>query len=291
MQLKPSELVLNDDGSIYHLNLKPHQIADTIITVGDPNRVERVSQHFDTIEHKVEKREFHTHTGTYKGKQLTVISTGIGTDNIDIVLNELDALANVDLEKRSVKDTLKSLNIIRLGTSGSLQKDIPVDSVLVSDYGLGLDGLIHYYGHKGVMDEELAENFADACKIDTLLPMPYAVSAGNKLIEHFEENNLRHGITLTNVGFYGPQGRTLRLETRDSTLNDRIRDFEYKGNKVTNFEMETSAIYGLSQLMGHQALSLNAIIANRETGDFSKNPGKTIDDLIEFALNKLANLS
>ncbi|WP_228851500.1 nucleoside phosphorylase [Aegicerativicinus sediminis] len=290
MPLKPSELILNKDGSIYHLNLLPHQISDTIITVGDPQRVSRVSKHFDQIEHRVEKREFITHTGVYKGKRLSVISTGIGTDNIDIVLNELDALANINLKSRLVNEDLKALNIIRVGTSGALQSDIPVDSLVISSHGIGMDGLIHFYGHHGQMDEVLSNHFADTCNIDTLHPMPYAAEVDEKLFKHFKSKEVLSGMTLTNVGFYGPQGRSLRLKLSDESLNERITNFNYNGLKVTNFEMETSAIYGLSKLLGHKAISLNAIIANRITGDFSKKAGKTMNRLIEYTLKKIVNL-
>lgn len=290
MKIKESELILNADGSIYHLNLKPNDIADTIITVGDPDRVHVVSQFFDTIVFETQKREFKTHTGFYKGKKISVISTGIGVDNIDIVMNELDALVNIDLEKREVKEKLNSLNIIRIGTSGGLQDFVELDKFVMSKAGLGFDGLIHHYANN-VVQNEATKSLIEHMKLSNSHPQPYIVECSDSLAEKFEEEiQVTSGITSTNIGFYGPQGRKLRLELTDTSFLDRLTEFQYHDYKVTNLEMETSAIYALAKMLGHNALSLNAIVANRSTGEFSKNSKGVIEDLIKFTLNKLVNL-
>ncbi len=285
MRMAESELILHPDGSIYHLQLHPGDIADTIITVGDQDRVDQISQHFDTIELKVQHREFKTHTGTLNGKRLTVISTGIGPDNIDIVCNELDALVNIDFSSRQPKEVLTSLNIIRVGTSGSLQPNIPVDSFVRSDIGVGFDNLLYYYGH---LEEIRLSDFSDAFMKHTqwnlLNAVPYAVSADEELRKLFSSDLFIPGITATQVGFYGPQGRVLRLGLKDPKLNEKLATFTYHSQKITNMEMETAAIYGMSRLMGHKALSLNAILANRSNGTFSKDPQKAIEKLIEHTL-------
>ncbi len=285
--LEASELILNADNSIYHLNLLPEDIADTIIVVGDQNRVAQVSKHFDIIELKKEKREFVTHTGKLNGKRLTVLSTGIGTDNIDIVLNELDALANIDFKTRKIKKQFKQLKIIRVGTSGAVQKDIPVDSYVLSDYALGFDGVLHFYEHEGLCDDEFSKAFVKHTNWSDKKPWPYLVQCDTALRETLASNRIRYGVTGTNSGFYGPQGRKLRLNLQDDTLNDKMTSFQYKDLKITNLEMESSAIYGLSKLLGHQAVSLNCIIANRVLGEFSENPRKTINGLIKYTLDKL----
>ena len=290
MTLAPSEFILNEDGSIYHLHLQPHQIAQTIITVGDPDRVDTVTQHFDSIECSVQKREFKTTTGVYQGKRITVISTGIGTDNIDIVLNELDALVNIDFKTRMLKPEHTALQIIRLGTSGSIQKDIPVDAVLLSEKALGFDALLHFYQSKTVRDQDLEQAFVTHTNWNQEKSIPYAVSANASLLKHFKTEAHYTGITATNVGFYGPQGRQLRLKTEDSALNNKLETFEHKGERITNLEMETSGIYGLSTLLGHQALSINAILANRATGVFSKNPANTVNQMILAAFDRIALL-
>ncbi|UBZ10835.1 nucleoside phosphorylase [Leeuwenhoekiella palythoae] len=290
MTLAPSEFILNEDGSIYHLHLLPHQIAQTIITVGDPDRVDTVTQHFDSIECSVQKREFKTTTGVYKSKRITVISTGIGTDNIDIVLNELDALVNIEFKTRMLKPEHTALQIIRLGTSGSIQKDIPVDAVLLSEKALGFDALLHFYQSKIVRDQDLEQAFVTHINWNPEKSIPYAVSASASLLKHFKTEAHYTGITATNVGFYGPQGRQLRLKTEDGTLNNKLETFEHKGERITNLEMETSGIYGLSTLLGHQALSVNAILANRATGVFSKNPANTVNQMILAALDRIALL-
>ena len=274
--IKASELILNPDGSIYHINLKPEQIADTIILVGDPNRVPRVSAYFDNIEFTTQKREFCTHTGTYKGKRLTVLSTGIGPDNIDIVINELDALVNIDLNTRKPKEQLSQLNLVRFGTSGSLQADIPVDSFVLSSHGLGMDNMFHSYKDSPKVREIAME--------DAFI----AHTGWNELKGRPLTDKVFEGITGTAPGFYGPQGRVLRLAVQDPDLNDKLHSFNYQGHRMTNLEMETSAIYGLAKLLGHQAVSLNAIIANRPTGTFTKDTKKVVEDLIVYGLEQLA---
>ncbi len=287
MAIGSSELILNADGSIYHLNLLPEDIATTIITVGDPDRVGTVSKHFDTIEVKKGKREFHTHTGTLNGKRLTVISTGIGADNIDIVLNELDALVNIDFKTRKVKENFTQLEIVRIGTSGAIQPEIEVDSFLMSSYGLGLDGLLHFYQHQLASHKEFIEAFVTQTGWINQKPLPYLVRCDKELQKKMASNRIRLGVTATNSGFYGPQGRNLRLDSQDLGFNDKLAQFRYEDLKVTNFEMETSAIYALSKLLGHRALSLNCIIANRSTKTFSENPKASVNELIMYALKKL----
>lgn len=287
MSIQASELILNPDGSVYHLNLRPEHLANTIITVGDPDRVNTITQHFDTIEFQTQKREFHTQTGTYRGKRITVISTGIGTDNIDIVLNELDALVNIDLEKREIKEQLTTLEIIRIGTSGSLQKAIPIDAFLISEYAVGFDSLLHFYNSQHVQYPQISEALVNHTNWSSLKSKPYVVKGNDDLLKKFGSSKTVNGFTATNVGFYGPQGRVLRLPVQDNTLNDKLASFNYNGMSITNLEMETAGIYGLSALLGHKALSMNAIIANRATGEFTKNPKAVVDDLINYALNKL----
>ncbi|MDO4783379.1 MAG: nucleoside phosphorylase [Capnocytophaga felis] len=287
--IRESELILNPDGSIYHLNLKPEQVATTIILVGDQNRVARISSHFDTIEHQVQKREFCTHTGTYKGKRLTVISTGIGPDNIDIVINELDALFNIDLETRQPKKELTSLNFIRFGTSGSLQADIPVDSFVLSSHGLGMDNMLHSYRdiHQ-VTEKEIEDAFIKHTNWNEHKGRPYIVACSETLKKKLLTSEVFEGITGTAPGFYGPQGRVLRLTVQDSELNDKLHNFKHNNFRITNLEMETSAIYGLSKLLGHQAVSLNVIIANRANGTFTKDTKQAVEKLIVFGLNQIA---
>lgn len=288
MPLAASELILHPDGSIYHLHLLPEQIADTVFFVGDPERVPKVSKHFDKIEHKVQKREFVTHTGELGGKRLTVISTGIGPDNIDIVMNELDALVNIDFSTRTVKDDLRSLNIIRIGTSGSLSVEIPVDSFLVSAFGIGLDNLLHYYDYPDSPREEaLRQSFTNFVESIGMEINVFATEADHGLVKLFGEN-MQRGITLTCPGFYAPQGRKLRLGSIiQQSFFDKIGLFSFGGLRVTNFEMETSAILGLAQMLGHKATACNAILANRITGEFSKDPKKLEEKLIEQVLGCL----
>ncbi len=287
MSIKSSELILNPDGSIYHLNLRPEHIAHDIIFVGDQYRVDKVTKHFDTIEFTTQKREFKTTTGTYKGKRLSVISTGIGPDNIDIVLNELDALVNIDLNTRKVKAEHTSLNIVRIGTSGSLQADIPVDSFLMSSHALDINGMLHFYQTEGIAHPDIEEAFVSHTGWSSKKAYPLVISNGQELDLKISSEKTYKGMTATAGGFYGPQGRILRLSLEDHDLNKKIDSFEYNGVRVTNLEMETSAIYGLSKLLGHQACSMNAIIANRANGTFSNDPGKVVAELIEYTLNKL----
>ena len=287
MNIPESELVLNPDGSVYHLHLKPEDIANTVITVGDPARVAKVSAHFDSIRFKTTKREFVTHTGTYKGKEITVISTGIGTDNIDIVLTELDALVNIDLHTRTPKTTHTSLDIIRIGTCGGLQDDVPLDSLVVSAHAIGFDNFVYFYEHNGRFNTSLSKTFMKASKWASPLSDPYAVSANSSLLEKFTEVGFLPGITVTNVGFYGPQGRTLRIPLAQPELNTAMKNFSFQGNRILNLEMETAGIYAMADLLGHNALSLNVILANRELGTFSKDPGAAVDGLITTALNEL----
>jgi uridine phosphorylase len=283
-----SELILNPDGSVYHLSLKPENIAHNIIFVGDPDRVEKITQFFDSIEFSIQKREFKTQTGIYKGKRLTVLSTGIGPDNIDIVLNELDALVNIDLTTRQLKENLTSLNIIRIGTSGSIQADIPIDSFVMSKFGIGLDNMLRSYIVDSVTHTETEEAFIEQTQWDVRKGRPYAIACSEVLEKRIESNQMHKGITCTVGGFYGPQGRVLRLPIQDSQLNSKMDHFQFNGNRITNLEMETTAIYGLSALLGHKALSLNAIIANRANGTFSEDPTKAVDELIAYTLEKLA---
>lgn len=286
--IESSELILTPDGKIYHLDLAPSDLATTIITVGDPGRVEMVSKYFDSIEAKAEHREFKTHTGIYKGKRISVISTGIGPDNIDIVFNELDALVNIDFEKRTVKKKHTALEIIRIGTSGSLTQEIEVDSFLISAVGIGLDNVMHYYDDiDSIFERDFAQKFIDHTQWNPDNSVPYAVKADKKLLEKLSSDKTFKGITITNVGFYGPQGRVLRAKLRDEKLNEKLTSFRFNKKKITNMEMETATMYGMAKLLGHRAISMNAIIANRATGNFSKNSYKTIDALIQYSLEKI----
>jgi uridine phosphorylase len=289
MPILPSELILNNDGSIYHLNLRPEQVAQTIITVGDPERVQQVSRHFDFVEYKIARREFHTHTGQLRGKRITVISTGIGTDNIDIVFNELDALFNVDFETREVKTEQTQLDFIRIGTSGAVQPDIPLDSILISTRAIGFDSLLHWYENEQFL--ALNTDFSNAVKTQLNIPdqfsVPYVVDCDKDLAKKFQTMEILNGNTITNVGFYGPQSRSIRLKPAIENLKQSITDFDYNGQRLTNLEMETSGIYAMSKLLGHRAVSLNAILANRATGEFSKHPDQTVENLISFVLTQL----
>ena len=286
MQIEASELILNPDGSIYHLKLLPEDIADTIFLVGDPDRVEEVSRYFDRIEIKKQKREFVTHTGFVGNKRLTCLSTGIGTDNIDIVLTELDALVNMDLKTRTAKTELTGLNLIRIGTCGSLQHDIPVDSFLASEYGVGLDGLLGFYNFE--VSEEDKQFMQPIIPIVSNLGVHPVIVKGSDTLLNTVAKDIRKGVTLTNCGFYGPQGRTVRIAPKDKRYIDELSAITLPGNrKLTNMEMETSAIYGMSKLLGHNALSLNAILANRVDGTFSKDPHGATDKLIRFVLETI----
>jgi len=291
MPILDAELILNPDGSIYHLNLHPEQVAPTIITVGDPERVNMVSQYFDQIEHKVRKREFITHTGYIGTKRLTVISTGIGTDNIDIVINELDALFNIDLQQKIVQPVFTPLTFIRIGTSGCLRKEIPIDAFLVSAYAVGLDNLLQYYQLPQTRrSEQLQERIQTAFKVaSTLALSPYVVEGSSPLLRALGKN-MYQGITLTAPGFYGPQGRQLRAAVRQPDLIDIFQKIDLSAitsHSLTNLEMETAGIYGLAKVLGHQAISFNALLANRATGAFSTQAGKTVKRLIETVLEKI----
>lgn len=286
--IPPSELILNPDGSIYHLNLQPEHIASTIILVGDPDRVPKVSKHFDKIEHQVQKREFVTHTGWLGKKRVTVLSTGIGTDNIDIVMNELDALVNIDLKTRLVKDELTSLDFIRIGTSGILSREIGVDEMLISTFGIGLDALLPYYFYEQDEEEQgLATAFSILAKKHNLPLIPSVAGASKSLIDEVGKG-MHRGITLSCPGFYGPQGRVVRLRSKiPPSFFDEADSLLFNGQRLTNFEMETSAIYGMARMLGHRAVSCNALIANRITNEFSKDPKGVVERLIEKVLGGL----
>ena len=284
-----SQLVLHGDGSVYHLRLFPEQIADTVILVGDPNRVAKISALFDVIENQVSNRELVTHTGFYKGKRITALSTGMGTDNIDIVLNELDALVNIDLKLRTIKEKHTRLKLIRLGTSGALQPDIPVgNSFLASKYALGLDGLLHFYADSVQhIHHEMTDAFVQHTDWNPLLPSPYVVGCSESLMEQLAFD-YRKGITATSPGFYGPQGRVLRLPLSDEGMNKKIESFSFEGQNITNFEMESSALYGLSMMLGHDALTICLVIANRVTEKFSSDYHPFMERLIKNTLDRLA---
>ena len=287
MNIQNSELILNPDGSIYHLNLKPEHIANDIIFVGDQDRVDKVTKHFEKVEFTTQKREFKTSTGFYKGKRLSVVSTGIGPDNIDIVLNELDALVNIDLETRLVKKEHTALNIVRIGTSGSLQNDISVDSFLLSSHSLDINGMLHAYQIENISNPEIEEAFIKHTDWSVRKANPIIIDNSKELESRLFSNITFKGITATAGGFYGPQGRVLRLPLQDPNINKKIDSFNYNGHRITNLEMETSAIYGLSKLLGHNACSMNAILANRANGTFSEDPKKIVEDLIIYTLDKL----
>lgn len=287
MPIKESELILNPDGSIYHLNLRPEHISNNIIFVGDQERVDQITTHFDHIEFSTQKREFKTTTGLYKGKRLTVQSTGIGPDNIDIVLNELDALVNIDFKTREVKNNHTTLNIIRIGTSGSLQADIPVDSFLLSSHAIDLNGMLQAYNVAQIANPEIESAFISHTNWSVNKATPLVVANSNTLANKMNSDIIYTGITATAGGFYGPQGRILRLALQDPQLNSKIDSFNYKEHRITNLEMETSAIYGLAKLLGHNAVSMNAILANRANATFSKNPSKVVAELIKYTLEKI----
>ncbi len=288
-RIAESELIINSRGAIYHINCRPEEIAGTIITVGDPDRVKEVSKHFDRIEHKNQHREFIVHTGYLGNKRLSCVSTGIGPDNIDIVLNELDALANIDFETRTIKQDLTSLNILRFGTSGSLQKEIPVDSFVASTHGLGLDNLMNFYRMENNEEEkQLLQAFNTHSQLSSGKVSPYIQMASGYLLKYFTEN-YHQGITVTCPGFYGPQGRVLRLGLAYPQLIDQLTTFQFGNHRITNFEMETSAIFGLGKVLGHQCISLNAIVANRISKEFSRDGNTAVEQLITQSLNIIAD--
>lgn len=290
-RIAESELIINSRGAVYHLDVRPEELATTIITVGDPDRVASVSKHFDRVEGKYQHREFVTHTGFIGNKRISVVSTGIGTDNIDIVLNELDALVNIDFETRMIKPELTHLSIIRVGTSGSLQEDIPVDSFVASTHGLGIDNLLNFYRQDNNDEEQfILKEFANHTQLSSgSFAAPYIASAGASVLKHFVEG-FHHGITVTCPGFYGPQGRVLRLPLTHPDLIDKLTGFRYGNHRITNFEMETSGIYGIGKLLGHHCLSLNAIVANRVRKEFSKDGAAAVEQLIQKALSTIASI-
>jgi uridine phosphorylase len=288
-RIAESELIINPRGAIYHLDIHPDELAPTVITVGDPGRVEEVSKHFDKIECRNSHREFISHTGYVGKKRITVLSSGIGPDNIDIVLNELDALVNIDFNTRTIRPQLSSLNILRIGTSGSLQMDIPVDSYVASTHGLGIDNLLNFYRFSHNDEEQqLLHAFVTQTQLHQSITHPYISSAGSSLLKNFVDGFYR-GITVTCPGFYGPQGRILRLGLSNPELVDRLTQFSFGQHRISNFEMETSAIYGLGKLLGHQCLSVNAIVANRVAKQFSKDGKKAVERLIVRVLGILEN--
>ncbi|HCI57241.1 MAG: nucleoside phosphorylase [Bacteroidetes bacterium] len=287
-QIPESELILNPDGSVYHLNLLPEDISDVVINVGDPDRVSKVSSFFDSIEVKKQKREFVTHTGHYKGRRISVISTGIGTDNIDIVYNELDALVNIDLKTRTVKPSLTALNLIRIGTSGALQPEIPVDSFVFSTFGLGLDGLLNFYQYTNTPEEQaIIESFRKHYPNNCKLPESYLTRSSLKL-EHALSEGMHKGITASCSGFYAPQGRVLRYQLARTDMIEKLNSFRHGEHKVTNFEMETGAMYGLAKILGHHCCAVNLIVANRIAQQFSKKYEERMHQLIQTVLDRIS---
>jgi uridine phosphorylase len=282
-RIAESELIINSRGAVYHLDLRPEELAPTVLTVGDPDRVARISRHFDSIEVKQQHREFVSHTGRIGNKRISVVSTGIGPDNIDIVLNELDALVNIDFESRMIREKTTSLNIMRVGTSGALQEDIPVDHFVASTHGLGLDNLLNFYRHEhNEQEKQLLHSFVTHTQLHAQLS-PYISTASGALLKNFVDG-FHQGITVTCPGFYGPQGRILRLGVKNPELVDRLTQFRFGQHRISNFEMETSAIYGLGKLLGHHCLSLNVVVANRIRKEFSSDSIAAVDRLIEKVL-------
>ncbi len=287
-KIPPSELIISPQGCIYHLHLKPDQIADTILLVGNPDRVPKVSQYFDSIEDQIQKREFITHTGYYNGKRLTVTSTGIGTDNIDIVVNEMDALVNIDLNTRKIKKDFHPLTFIRLGTTGAMQKEIPVNEYVIGQYGMGLDNLMEYYDYSPTSEAQQLQQAMDQHLTEHDIPLsPYFVKADEALVEQLGEG-AHQGITVTAPGFYAPQGRTLRAPLAYDHLNKALQEFSHQQHRITNFEMETSALYGMARLLGHSACTVCAVIANRPAQQFSDTPQSAVDGLIQYVLGSLS---
>ena len=280
-----TELILTPENKIYHLNLSKDEIANDIILVGDPDRVSVISNKFESIEHKIQNREFVTHTGILNGKRISVIATGIGPDNIDIVVNELDALVNIDFKTRIINKKKKTLNLIRLGTSGALQKDIEVDSFLASSFGLGLDNIAHFYESEEIIEQKMSSKYKQHANWPENLSNPYIVKASDNLLSLFPD--VKKGITATAPGFYGPQGRTLRLNPYITNLHEKMESFNYKENRITNFEMETSALYYLGKSLGHNTLTICAIIANRLTKEYSKDYKKTVEKMIDLVLKRI----
>lgn len=286
-QYPETELILTPEGRVYHINLLNEDIADNVIVVGDQGRVSQISSYFSKIDFKTEHREFITHTGWFNNKRVTVLSTGIGTDNIDIVMNELDAAVNIDPKTRTLNKTLRKLNIVRLGTSGALQSEIPVNGLVASTHGLGFDGLLNFYANfKSINEDDISEAFMKHSDWLPNLPYPYCVKASDNLLSKFNDGFFK-GITATAPGFYGPQGRQIRLNAAKANLNDLLTDFNLNGQKITNFEMETSALYGLGKMLGHDCLTICVIIANRVRKEFTSDYKKSVDVLIENCLSKI----
>ena len=290
MRIAESELIINDDGSVFHLHLKPEELADTVILVGDPGRVDMVSEYFENREFRQQSREFVSVTGTYKGKRMTVLSTGIGTDNIDIVMNELDALANIDFSTREVKQQKRSLNILRIGTSGAIQKDIPLGSFVFSHISVGCDGLMNWYADRdSIALTGIEEAFKQHTNWNRHLPDPYFVRAGQKMIDLFKDCTIK-GMTIAASGFYGPQGRVLRMPLAMPDMLETFESFNYEGERVTNFEMEGSAVAGIASHLGHNAGTVCCIIANRHIGTSNPDYKPQVRKLVELALDRLATL-
>jgi len=281
-----TDLLINPDGSIYHLNLKPEHLADTVILVGDPDRVPEISWYFDRVEYIIRNREFISHTGLFRGKRITALSTGIGTDNIDIVLNELDALVNIDFSRREIRPSHKTLDIIRIGTSGAIQPDIPVNSFGLSTYGMGLDNLIYFYDHSFIGDKEMSEAFQEHSGWNISHVRPYFIKCSEVLANKFTDGIIS-GITITAPGFYGPQGRKLRIDLADPAMINRLQRFRYNGERIINFEMETSALYALGRLLGHNVLTVCALIANRATQSYCVDHKPVIKRLVELVLETI----
>lgn len=286
--IPPSELIINEDGSIFHLHVRPEQLADKVILVGDPGRVQTVAAHFDRLECDIQSREFHTMTGTYKGKRITVVSTGIGCDNIDIVMTEIDALANIDFKTRTINDELRVLDLVRIGTCGGLQPENPIGSYIASCKSIGFDGLLNFYaGRNEVCDLAFEEAFKKHLDWNPQLCAPYVIDANPELIERVAGEEMVRGVTIACGGFFGPQGRKVRLELADPDQNERIESFRYEGWKITNFEMESSALAGLARLMGHRAMTCCMVIANRLAGEAYTRYKGTIDGLIQLVLDRI----
>jgi len=285
---EPSELIINEDGTVFHLHVKPENLADKVILVGDPGRVELVASHFESRESEAESREFRTVTGIYKGKRISVISTGIGCDNIDIVMNEIDALANIDFKTRELKPKMRSLDIVRVGTCGGLQPFTPVGTFVCAQKSIGFDGLLNFYaGRDEACDLEFEEAFKKHMNWNTHLPDPYVIDADTALLDRVAREDMVRGVTIACGGFFGPQGRELRIPLADPQQNEKIEKFEYKGHKITNFEMESSALQGLSKLMGHKAMTVCMVIANRLIKEANTGYKNTIDTLITKVLDRI----
>ena len=283
-----SELIINGDGSIFHLHLKPEQLADKVILVGDPGRVSLVASHFESKECDIESREFHTITGTYHGKRISVVSTGIGCDNIDIVLNELDALANIDFQTRTEKEQLRELTLVRIGTCGGLQEYTPVGTFIASEKSIGFDGLLNFYsGRNDVCDLPFEEAFKQHIQWNPQLCAPYVIDADKETLERIAGNEMVKGVTIACGGFFGPQGRELRIPLADPKQNEKVESFEYNGHRITNFEMESSALAGLARLMGHKAMTCCMVIANRRAKNVNANYKNSIDELIKLVLERI----